>query len=90
MFTITSDKTRIFVKETDDGKKKYRATIGHKNQDGTWTNRAMPVHFKNGVELADGTDIKILNAFPDHFEVKDGENERVVWYIFVSDFEIVA
>lgn len=88
---ISGEDVMVFRNEnTETGKVTYRSTIGHKNTDGTFTNAGIQVRFQKGVELEDRTKINIKEAKLDHFEVGEGDDKKVIWYIFVFDFEIVG
>lgn len=83
---ITDEKgTRVWRKDKEwNGQTfaTYSISISKKTDDG-YSNAYMEVRFKKGVELQNGTDIVIKNAFPTFTE----SNGKKYQYIMVTDFE---
>jgi hypothetical protein len=79
---ITNDKEVMIFRSEYEGKVFYTIGLSKKNQDGSYTNGYMPCQFKNGVDLANQTKIKIGKAWLS-FYLKD---KRTVPYVFISEF----
>ena len=59
-------KIKVFAKqiETKNGIfTAYSGSIGSKNQDGEWDNAYIPIRFRKGVTVEDGTTIDVKNGF---------------------------
>jgi hypothetical protein len=79
---ITNDKEVMIFRSEYEGKAFYSIGLSKKNQDGSFTNGYMPCQFKNGVNLANQTKIKIGKAWLS-FYLKD---KKTVPYVFISEF----
>lgn len=77
--------TMVFVKEFD-GRKTYSIGLSKKNKNGSYENGFMRARFKQDVEIANKTRIKIKEAFLS-FNVKDN---KTFPYIFINDYEIIS
>lgn len=77
--------TMVFVKEFD-GRKRYSIGLSKKNKNGSYENGFMSARFKQDVEIANKTRIKIKEAFLS-FNVKDN---KTFPYIFINDYEIIS
>ena len=85
--TVTTDDKGIRIWRDDKGSfPRYSTSISRK-VDGDYKNMYLTVKFKKGVELQNGTDIKVNNAFFSFDEYKDKEgNEKKAMYLMITDF----
>lgn len=79
---ITNEKEVMIFKREYNGKPYYSLGLSKKNQDGSYTNGYITCQFKNGVNLANQTKIKIKSAWLS-FYLKD---KQTIPYIFINDF----
>ena len=76
-------KTRIFRKDFENGNIGYSTTISKKNIEDKWENSFINVQFKKGVELADKTDIEVINGWLTFYLNKEN---KPVYQIFINEF----
>lgn len=83
--TLTTDERGIRVWRDDrNGFPKYSVSFSKKDENGNYENAYIDVKFHKGVELENGTDIQILEAFPTFNKGKDGR-KYISW--FIKDYE---
>ena len=79
---ITDKPVKVWRRDLDNGHAAYSISVGKKEGD-SWINGYQPIRFKKGVEVYNGQEISIKDAFPtlDSW-VKDGKQfTRIVWQI---------
>ena len=80
-----SGRTRIFAKEYN-GRTKYAASLGKKNQNGGYDNGWLFVRFRKGITVKDGTDIDIKDGWLTFDQYEKECKTVTVWGIFVNEF----
>lgn len=83
---ITNDKEVMIFRSEYEGKVFYTIGLSKKNQDGSYTNGYMPCQFKNGINLANQTKIKIGKAWLSFYL----KGKKTVPYVFISEFTMPA
>ena len=81
---ITNDKEVMIFRSEYEGKVFYSIGLSKKNQDGSFTNGYMSCQFKNGVNLANQTKIKIGKAFLTFYINQKTKETKP--YIMILDF----
>ena len=86
---ITTDDRGIKVWRSDKYERPSYAVQISKREGEGWINHYQPVRFRQGVEVANGTLIRIKNAFPtlDTWVKDDQQFKREVWMIMEFDTE---
>lgn len=81
---LTTDERGVKVWRDDKGQyPRYSISFSKKDESGKYQNAYIEVRFKKGIEIANGTDIQINNAFPTFNVGKDGK-KYTSWMI--TDF----
>lgn len=84
---ITSKNTMIFVKEDENLKKHYRASLSTKNVKGEYESGYIDVRMPKGTQLENKTKINITKGFLSFYNYKDKEDKQhTIWYIVVQEF----
>lgn len=85
---IKTDDKGLKIWRSDRGQyPSYSYSIGKKDTNGNYENCYQSVRFRKGVNLDNGTEIAIDNAFMSFDTGKDGRK----WpYLFISDFRIIG
>lgn len=83
---IKTDEKGLKIWRNDEGQfPRYSYTIGKKQQDGSYINCYQSIRFKKGVEVANGEEIVIDNAFFS-FDVDKQDEKKKYPYLFVTEF----
>lgn len=82
---VSTDERGIKVWRDDKGQyPRYSVSVSKKNDQGGYDNCYLPVRFKNGVDVPNGTEILIKNAFPSFNIGQDGKKYP---YYMITEFE---
>lgn len=74
--------TKVFRKDFSNGAA-YSIQIGRKKPDETWENAYMPVKFRQGIDIKDGTKIDVEQGWLTFYINKEN---KAVWQIFINKF----
>lgn len=84
MKLVEERQIKVFNKEG-----KYSIGISNKKQDGTYDNAYIPIQFNKGVELENGTDIYIKNAWLSFYKWEYDGKKGTTFIIKCNDFSKV-